>query len=110
MAAFRQCANATRLSGGWSVEYHIALDGGRSLSRHANFLSSLRVPVAPAGVRAILVTVLRDPLTWYESQWLNPSGTIFARLRDAVMRNKSNFNANSVSYTHLRAHETLMNL
>lgn len=86
MEAFHSCRGDKSLRGGWSIEYHIQIDGSRSLARHALALDSLRRPRAPhADVRALVVTIVRNPFSWYRSQWVNPSGTVYARLRTAVI-------------------------
>ena len=70
-SAFLRCAHTAGRSRGWSLEYHIPVDGSRAV---LNNVIDLRAHALPPDARAVTVMVVREPVAWYRSQWLATSG------------------------------------
>lgn len=78
LASFRRCAQHTELPAsahGWSLEYHVtsAVGGDRSIN-FAQHLRELRAMLPLPETTIIAVAVLREPHSWFASEWRQPEG------------------------------------
>lgn len=95
LSYFAACAKGGAVnSPGVSVEYHVPSDGVMAWAADALEVRSLLASLAPAGsparARATFVVVLRNPISWLQSEWESPAvgsdlkarGTLSSWMRD----------------------------
>ena len=82
LRAFNSCVQLTGVNGGshgWSVEYHVPDDGSKTFARDLYTLRS-SFAASPPSVRALAVTFVREPHSWYASEWRAPEGLVWRAL------------------------------